>query len=105
MANADTTRVVARAKATRPQKAVLFRLDTLSPLLFVADCRGVRHRVVTVFRLLFSLVQVEYGSRVLTCKSQSFLPALQLGAADSEGLWKFIPDDVEDFIRRQRQDA
>jgi hypothetical protein len=30
------------------------------------------------------------------------LPAVKLGADDGKGLWKFIPADVENFIREQR---
>jgi hypothetical protein len=99
MANPDTTKMVARAKATTPHNAVLFRLDTVSPLLLIAECRGVGHRVVTVFRFLFSLVQAENGPRLLTCKSQPFPPAVRLGTADGKGLWRFIPEELEQFIR------
>jgi hypothetical protein len=38
-------------------------------------------------------------------RRQPKLAAVKLGTVDGKGLWKFIPDDVEDFIRRQRQDA
>jgi hypothetical protein len=30
------------------------------------------------------------------------LPAVKLGVEDGKGLWKFIPEDVENFIRQQR---
>jgi hypothetical protein len=30
------------------------------------------------------------------------LPAIKLGTEDGKGLWKFIPQDVENFIREQR---
>jgi len=30
------------------------------------------------------------------------LAAVKLGTADGKGLWKFIPQDIEKFIREQR---
>lgn len=30
------------------------------------------------------------------------LPAVKLGSEDGKGLWKFIPQDVENFIQTQR---
>lgn len=30
------------------------------------------------------------------------LPAIKLGTADGRGKWKFIPQDVENFILEQR---
>jgi hypothetical protein len=30
------------------------------------------------------------------------LPAVKLGVEDGKGLWKFIAEDVENFIREQR---
>jgi predicted DNA-binding transcriptional regulator AlpA len=33
------------------------------------------------------------------------LPAVKLGTADGKGLWRFIPQELEDFICKQRTDS